>query len=187
MSDHSVTTAKLLLVEYEQLKDEQKTRIGFRDNLVYATLGSMAGVVAATLAPRGNATLLLLLPPVCVVLGWTFLVNDDKVSAIGRYVRLNLAPRLAGLAGINDEDAGIVFGWELAHRSDAGRLLRKYSQLVVDLGTFCVPALTALVIFWAVAAYRADLIAVSVIEAILILSLAVQIVRHADLGRGDPE
>jgi hypothetical protein len=28
------------------LKDEQKTRIGFRDDLIYATLGSMAGVVA---------------------------------------------------------------------------------------------------------------------------------------------
>ena len=182
MSEPPVTTAKLLLVEYERLKDEQKTRIGFRDSLVYATLASMAGVVAATLTPRGDVALLLLLPPVCVVLGWTYLVNDEKVSAIGRYVRVALAPRLAELAGATEDEARAVFGWETAHRTDAGRRLRKYSQLVVDLGTFCVPALAALVFFWVVAAHRADLIVVSVVEAVLAVLLAVQIVRHADLA-----
>lgn len=28
-----------------------------------------------------------MLPPVSVILGWTYLVNDEKISAIGRYVR----------------------------------------------------------------------------------------------------
>lgn len=184
MSDPSVTVGNLLLVEYERLKDEQKTRIGFRDNLIYATLGSMAGVVAATLVPQGNPGLLLLLPPVCVVLGWTYLVNDEKVSAIGRYLRLDLAPRLAGLAGATGDDASAIFGWETAHRSDPDRLVRKYFQLVVDLGTFCLPGLTALMIYWVAAPHRTDLLIVSVVETLLVLALAAQMIRYADLARG---
>ncbi|MEV6597780.1 RyR domain-containing protein [Actinoplanes sp. NPDC051346] len=184
VSDSTVTTGKLLLVEYERLKEEQKTRIGFRDNLIYATLASMAGVVAATLAPRGHSGLLLLLPPVCVILGWTYLVNDEKVSALGRYLRLTLAPKLAELAGASDEDAPGIFGWEIAHRSDPDRRLRKVSQLVVDLGTFCLPAVSALVVFWVNGPHRVDLAVVSVAELLLVLALAVQIVRYADLARG---
>jgi hypothetical protein len=179
-----VTTGKLLLVEYERLKDEQKTRIGFRDNLIYATLGSMAGVIAATLTPKGNLGLLLLLPPVCLVLGWTYLVNDEKVSAIGRYLRLTVAPRAAELAGAEGEEAVAVFGWEVAHRSDPDRLLRKYAQLVIDVGTFCVPALAALVVFWVAGPLRGDLLAVSVVETLVIIALAVQMIRYADLARG---
>lgn len=184
MTDNVVTTGKLLLVEYERLKDEQKTRIGFRDNLIYATLGSMAGVIAATLTPKGSTGLLLLLPPVCLVLGWTYLVNDEKVSAIGRYVRLTVAPRLAALAGAVDAEADAVFGWEVAHRSDPDRLLRKYSQLVIDLGTFCLPALTALVVYWVAGPHRGDLMVVSIAETVTIVALAAQMVRYADLARG---
>lgn len=179
-----MTTGKLLLVEYERLKDEQKTRIGFRDNLIYATLGSMAGVIAATLTPKGTTGLLLLLPPVCLVLGWTYLVNDEKVSAIGRYLRLELGPRLAELAGASEQEKAAVFGWEVAHRSDRDRLLRKYSQLAIDVGTFCLPALVALVVYWNVGPDRGDLVAVSVVEALTIGGLAVQMIRYADLARG---
>lgn len=183
VADSSVTTEKLLLVEYERLKDEQKTRIGFRDNLIYATLGSMAGVVGATLTPKGNLGLLLLLPPVCLVLGWTYLVNDEKVSAIGRYLRLTVAPRLSELAGATGDEAAAVFGWEVAHRSGSDRLIRKYSQLAIDLGTFCVPALTALVIYWVAGPHRVDLMTVSVMETLAIAALAVQMIRYADLAR----
>jgi hypothetical protein len=184
MTDNSVMTGKLLLVEYERLKEEQKTRIGFRDNLIYATLGSMAGVIAATLTPKGSTGLLLLLPPVCLVLGWTYLVNDEKVSAIGRYVRFNLAPKLADLARAEGADADAVFGWEVVHRSDPDRLLRKFTQLLIDLGTFCLPALSALVVYWVLGPHRSDLMAVSVVETLTILALAAQMIRYADLSRG---
>jgi hypothetical protein len=184
VSDTSVTTGRLLLVEYEQLKDEQRTRIGFRDNLIYATLGVMAGVIAATLTPRGHAGLLLLLPPACVLLGWTYLVNDEKVSAIGRHLRLNVTPRLVDLAGATGDDASVVFGWEAVHRSDPDRLVRKCSQLIVDLGTFCLPALTALAVYWVAAPHRVDLVVVSMAEAVMVFALAIQMIRYADLARG---
>ncbi|WP_346777045.1 hypothetical protein [Streptomyces sp. HNM0575] len=96
-TSQDVTVGGLLMLEYERVKGEQQARIGFRDNLLYATLASMAAVVTAVLQRDGQAALLLLLPPVSVLLGWTYLVNDEKISAIGRYVREELSPRLADL------------------------------------------------------------------------------------------
>jgi hypothetical protein len=43
-----------LLTEYERLKEEQRVRIGVRDNLIYATLASLAGVVVATVTGHGS-------------------------------------------------------------------------------------------------------------------------------------
>src|SRR5688500_3373987 len=98
LSDSDITVGHMLLLEYERIKEEQKSRIAFRDNLLYATLATMAAVIAAVLQDGGRPTLLLLLPPVSLVLGWTYLVNDEKVSAIGQYIRTDLAPRLSAVA-----------------------------------------------------------------------------------------
>jgi hypothetical protein len=178
MADPDVTTARLLLAEYERLKDEQRTRIGFRDNLIYVTLASMAGVITASLAAKGHANLLLLLPPVSAVLGWTYLVNDEKVSAIGRYIREHLALEL--------DPAGRAFGWENAHRSDARRRHRKILQVVVDLGTFCAPALAAIVIYWINGPRSWAFMVVSFAEMVVVLAVAVEVVRYADIGPARP-
>ncbi|MFC7534173.1 hypothetical protein [Actinoplanes sp. GCM10030250] len=178
MAESDVTASQLLLAEYERLKEEQKVRIGFRDNLIYATLASMAGVIAAALSAKGHANLLLLLPPVTTLLGWTYLVNDEKVSAIGRYIRDDLGSRLAATVNTG------VFGWEIAHRSDPRRRTRKVLQLAVDLGGFCAPALTAIVIYWANGPLRWPFVVVSIIEAAAVCGLAVEIIRYADLGVG---
>jgi hypothetical protein len=84
-SGDDAIAGKLLISEYEQVKEEQRARIGFRDNLLYATLASMAAIIGLTLQKAGRVELLLLLPPISVLLGWTYLVKDEKISAIGRY------------------------------------------------------------------------------------------------------
>lgn len=173
----AMTSTKLMTMEYERIKEEQKTRIGFRDNLIYATLASMAAVVTATLSAHDTA-FLLLLPPVSVVLGWTYLVNDEKISAIGRYVRTELAPRLMEATG----EETPVFGWESAHRGDRYRISRKYSQLVVDLVTFCVPPVVVLAIFWS-SSVTAVLMVASIAELVFVGGLLVQIVLYADLKK----
>ncbi|MEV7624100.1 hypothetical protein [Actinoplanes sp. NPDC089786] len=179
MSESDVTASRLLLAEYERLKEEQKVRIGFRDSLIYASLASMAAVITAALTSRGHANLLLLLPPVTTLLGWTYLTNDEKVSAIGRYIREDLGRRLAA------EVEAEVFGWEAAHRSDPHRRSRKMLQLIVDLGGFCAPALVAIVIFWINGPLRSPFVVVSIAEAVFVCGLAVSIVRYADLD-ADP-
>ncbi|ELP69017.1 hypothetical protein ACKI1I_21740 [Streptomyces turgidiscabies] len=168
-----VTPGQLLLAEYATLKDEQKSRIGFRDNLLYVTLTVVAAVIAAAAQAR-QPVMLLALPPVCVVLGWTYLINDEKISAIGAYVRGELGPRLAQLARIE-----AAFGWESAHRSDARRRSRKAVQLAVDLLAFCVVPFAGLVVYWGGGHAGAGLLVLSVVEAIGVVGLAAQVVTYA--------
>ncbi|WP_190218518.1 hypothetical protein [Streptomyces griseosporeus] len=175
MAEQDVSVGQLLLAEYQSVKDEQKARIGFRDNLLYVTLAVVAAVIAAA-AQAKQSSMLLALPPVCVVLGWTYLVNDEKISAIGRYVRDELGPRLSQLA---DTSGGFAaFGWETAHRSDARRGTRKAIQCVVDLTAFCAVPLAALVVFWASGDGGGLLVGLSVLEALTVVGLAVQVVLY---------
>ncbi|MFJ8142540.1 hypothetical protein [Streptomyces sp. NPDC096013] len=175
MPEQDVTVGQLLLAEYHSIKDEQKARIGFRDNLLYVTLGVVAAVIAAA-AQAKQASMLLALPPVCVVLGWTYLVNDQKISAIGAYVRDELGPRLAVLA---QPGGGFQpFGWETAHRGDRRRGSRKAVQIAVDLTAFCVVPLAALGVFW-VDAGSGPLVAISGLEALTVAGLAWQVVWYA--------
>lgn len=178
---------QLLLAEYQSVKDEQKARIGFRDNLLYVTLAVVAAVIAAA-AQAKQPSMLLALPPVCVVLGWTYLVNDEKISAIGYYVRDDLGPKLAELAA----PAGgfVTFGWEAYHRSDTRRRSRKAIQTVVDLTAFCGVPLAALVVFWAGGDTGGLLITLSVLEALAVAGLGVQVVlytRPARTPRNTPQ
>ncbi|WP_105970807.1 hypothetical protein [Streptomyces geranii] len=173
-SPADVTLGQLLLAEYTVLKDEQKTRIGFRDNLLYVTLTVVAAVIAAAVQ-AGRPAMLLALPPVCVVLGWTYLVNDEKISAIGAYVRGELGPRLAQLAGTQTS-----FGWEVAHRSDARRRSRKAVQLAVDLLAFCLVPLAGLTVYWGAGdTGGAGLLVFSVVEALAVAGLAAQMVAYS--------
>jgi hypothetical protein len=178
MPDGNISVDKLFLVEYERIKDEQRTRIGFRDNLVYATLASIAAVIAATINAHGQANLLLLIPPVCVLLGWTYLVNDEKVSAAGQYIRTELVPRLSTLV----PDGTAVFAWESFHRSDPRRRARKVLQLVVDLSMFCVAPVAALVVFWITGTQIVTLLVVSLAEVVIVAALAAHIVLYSDLS-----
>ncbi|MGW6738606.1 hypothetical protein [Streptomyces sp. NPDC055013] len=176
MPEQDVTVGQLLLAEYQTVKDEQKARIGFRDNLLYVTLAAVAAVIAAA-AQAEQPSMLLALPPVCVVLGWTYLVNDQKISAIGAYVREDLGPRLAELA---EPGGGFeAFGWETAHRVDVRRKSRKAIQTVVDLTAFCLVPFAVLVVFWA-SGGSGLLIAVSVLEALAVAGLGSQVVWYAN-------
>ncbi|WP_156727563.1 hypothetical protein [Streptomyces apocyni] len=188
----NVTASHLLLVEYDHLKAEQRARIGFRDNLLYVTLASMAAIVAAVLQGPSRPGLLLLMPPVCVILGWTYVVNDEKISAIGRYVREHTAPHLEAAAAAATAPAPPAaappfteaFGWERVHRSDAHRRNRKRLQLGADLLAFCGAPLAALAVYWAGEPSHPALLGTSFAETLTILLLAVQIARYADLRTG---
>ncbi|GHI04887.1 hypothetical protein AQI88_24630 [Streptomyces cellostaticus] len=175
MAERDVTVGQLLLAEYQTIKDEQKTRIGFRDNLLYVTLTVVAAVIAAA-AQAKQTEMLLALPPVCVVLGWTYLVNDQKISAIGAYVRRELGPRLATMVQVEGAE---VFRWEVAHRGDARRVSRKVVQCLVDLLAFCVVPLSALVVYWGGGDTSAGLLFLSVAEALTVAGLGVHIVLYA--------
>ncbi|WP_406485697.1 hypothetical protein [Streptomyces phaeochromogenes] len=177
MAAEDITVGRLLLAEYERLKEEQKSRIGFRDNLLYVTLAAVVSVLIGTVQ-TGHTTLLLALPVASCVLGWTYLVNDEKISAIGRYVRTDLGPRLSALAGEQDS----LFGWETAHRQDRRRSQRKTIQCAIDLTVFAVAPTTTLAIYWSSGSLTTLPMAVSCMECAAVITLAFQIVIHVDTG-----
>jgi hypothetical protein len=166
----------LLVAEYASLKDEQRLRIGTRDNLLYATLAALAGVLTVTFSAH-RAAYLLLTPPVSLILGWTYLANDVAISAIGRYIRDSLAPRLAELTGATAP----VLGWEAAHRSDGDRAVRKAGQLAVDLLAFVFPPAAAVAAYWVTGPGPVLLTLASAAETAAVVLLAARIIQCADL------
>lgn len=172
MSDRDVTAGAVLVSEYEALKREQAARIGTRDHLVYATLAAM-GLVVAGLRGSGPAGLWLVLPPVVLVLGWTRIANDIKVTHIAAYLRCEVAPRFAAMTG------EAVLGWEQAHRADPRRQLRMVCQLVADLVLFVAAPLAALTGYVLAGPGSVLLVVVAGIETLLVLGLAVVIVAYA--------
>jgi hypothetical protein len=157
---------ELALAEYKQIKTEQVARIGFRDNLLYVTLVAIAGTLTITHSAHSRGYLLLV-PVVTFVLGWTYLVNDHMITAIGRYVREH-----PGLPGMR---------WETDHPADKRRAVRKTIQLAVDLATFPGAGLAALTAFWLAAPQSPLLVAASAIEAIATGVLAWQFTAYASI------
>ncbi|MGW4853111.1 hypothetical protein ACWEPZ_18000 [Streptomyces sp. NPDC004288] len=174
-SADDVTESKILLAEYDRLKEEQKTRIGFRDNLLYFTLAAATAVVAIT-AQSGQPQLLLSVPAICLILGWTYLVNDEKISAIGCYVRDRLGPRLGELTSAH----GTVFGWEIYHRNVAGRTVRKRLQTAVDLFTYLALPMVCTTAFWCSPAVQPLLVLASLGQTLALAVLSWQFLRRTD-------
>ncbi|MFF3173158.1 hypothetical protein ACFVQ0_11070 [Streptomyces sp. NPDC057900] len=170
-----VTESKVLLAEYDRLKEEQKTRIGFRDNLLYFTLAAVTAVVAVTVH-SGQSRMLLSAPAICLILGWTYLVNDEKISAIGCYVRERLGPRLGELTSAH----GAVFGWEIYHRNVAGRTVRKRFQTAVDMFTYLVLPMVCTTAFWCSPVVQPLLVLASLAQTLALAVLGWQFLRRTE-------
>lgn len=192
MIDPQQLKIDLILKEYETVKAEQAARIGFRDNLLYVTLTLIGGILAYTFSKenQGNglsALSLLILPWVSLIMGWTYLVNDQKITALGRYVRYTLTDQIARQLNLPEKSPEIeqIFGWEIAHRDDHRRKRRKIQQLIIDEITFVLSGIAALIGFYvkgATASYSLQL--VCGFELILLVILGVEIVIYADLDKG---
>jgi hypothetical protein len=69
MSDKA-QVLEIFLKEYDKLKSEQAQR-GFRDNPLYVTLGLFGTIVSFAVSNPTNYHALLVVPWVCLILGWT--------------------------------------------------------------------------------------------------------------------
>ncbi|RAJ30378.1 hypothetical protein K353_06454 [Kitasatospora sp. SolWspMP-SS2h] len=174
-STDDVSESRILLTEYDHLKEEQKTRIGFRDNLLYFTLAAATAVVAVTVQ-SGQFPLLLSVPAICLILGWTYLVNDEKISAIGHYVHDRLGPQLGELTSAH----GTVFGWEAYHRDLAGRTTRKRLQTAVDLFTYLVLPMVCTTAFWCSRTVQPLLVLASLVQTLALAVLGWQFLRRTE-------
>ncbi len=141
---------QVLLQEYSTLKAEQGSRIQFRDNMLYTTIGAVGAIASVGLGGfnAGAGTVrhaFLIVPWLTAILGWTYVVNDEKITAIRRYIDKSLAKRVKDLIGTDQKD--FPFGWEHFHRRDKLRGERKSIQLAIDLWTFVISGAGALFAF----------------------------------------
>ncbi|MBD0347137.1 MAG: hypothetical protein ICV63_20410 [Coleofasciculus sp. Co-bin14] len=174
---------EVFLKEYDKLKSEQAQRIGFRDNLLYVTLGVVSTIVSFAVSRPSSSYALLVIPWVCLILGWTYLVNDEKISAIGRYIRYKLVNRVKEHTSYTDVET--LFGWEIAHRSDKHRKRRKVQQLIVDEITFVFSGVIALLAFWFLVSQPPLAVRIlSWVELLLLIVLGVEMFVYADLAEG---
>jgi len=185
MADPTSPLLDIYLKEYDKLKSEQADRIGFRDNLIYVTIAVISGLLAAAFGDPPNHTVLLVVPWAMLILGWTYLINDEKISAMGKYIRLTLDEKIKPLAGAAKTEA--LLGWEVAHRSDPRRGRRKIEQLIIDEITFVLPGVISLILYGMLTAAlptppQAQVI--MAVEAFVLAALGVEIVLYADLGKG---
>jgi hypothetical protein len=132
------------LMEYDKLKEEQALRIGFRDNLLYVTLVVFGGVFSYAIGDVKHYEALLVLPLACCILGWTYLLNDEKISSIKSYLKDDLDTRLKLLTGATTDN---ILGWENYQGNKKSRRLKKTFQLFINLMTFCFSGLGALIVF----------------------------------------
>ncbi|MFF2619719.1 hypothetical protein [Kitasatospora sp. NPDC058046] len=173
------TSVKALFLEYQQTKEEQKSRITFRDNIPYVTLGLVSAILIAGIhAGPLTSPLLLLISAATPALGWTYLANDKKISDMGRYIRTSLDPRL----GATSQEPVTMFGWEHFHRSDARRTQRRIIQCAVDLALFTGIPTASLAAYWAGPQNSVLALMVSVIEAAAVITLAIQIIIQVKVG-----
>ena len=193
MADDQQRVFNIYLHEYIQLKQEQRQRISLRDNLLYFTLGVYVAILGFAIGEQGEPYALLVLPWVSLILGWTYLVNDQKITAIGRYIRCPLTTRIGKVIPTNT-DVESVLAWEIFHRSDTQRKRRKLEQLIVDQVAFIISGLAALFAFrnlyiTQLASNAEQAVKISVqtlwwVELILVLGLGFEILLHVDWSRG---
>ncbi len=148
MNDEQKEILEIYLQEYSKLKDEQIQRIQFRDQLIYITLGVFGGILAFALGENPNAYALLVFPLVSIVLGWTYLINDEKTTRIGKYIDEELSTRIKALNFKGDNYfIEAIFGWEKYYRIDPKRSWRKKAQLLINEVTFVFSGISTLLAF----------------------------------------
>ncbi len=182
------------MLEFLKLKDEQLKRIDFRDHLIYAHLIGVAGVAAWAISHPEYGLVFLLIPWLCFILGWSYLVNDDRVSAIGAYIRKELTAQIRKSI---DSPESTILGWEVVHRSDLDRVARRVWQFIVDEVTFVISGFAALGAFLILSKYghkapegaglgisEAAQWGIVGAESVMMAILGFQFWRYADFKRG---
>lgn len=178
MTDEDKLKIETIKLEYASLKAEQLKRIEHRDHIVYLQL-VVVGLLLGLIAEVGLDIVVYAIPFSCIALGWLYLVNDQKVSAIGKYIRHDLSNAIERYL----EKGSNVFGWEVGHRSDERRFQRKLLQFFIDIFVFIAPGVVAILLAYLNHDTKLEKIVLS-IEFAFLLILFFQILAYADFKVG---
>ncbi len=173
---------KIYMEEYSKLKDEQRSRIGFRDNLIYVTLVCIGAILSYATRDPKNYYALLILPISNFILGLTWLLNDEKITSIRKYIQNNLTPCINKLLEGNDNT---IFAWENSHRKGKNRICRKMLQLLANELLYCISGLFSVFLFFHYSETTFFIVSkvsmLGIFEIILLIIIGVKIFIYSDI------
>ena len=157
MSQDKPSRLNVYLQEYDKLKDEQTSRIGFRDNLLYVNLATIGAVLSFIFSKESSGEVpkyvaLLVVPWISSILGWTYLINDDKIYALGDYFKESLSINIKAEIGeaLSETEEDLLLGWEKFNKISKRRTRRKILQLVIDEFAFVAPAFLSVISYFSI-------------------------------------
>lgn len=187
MSQDKPFRLDMYLQEYDKLKDEQTSRIGFRDNLLYVNLVTIGAVLSFIFSKDAAGregpkyVVLLVIPWISIVLGWTYLINDDKISNLGKYFETVLFTAIHKELGEDKEKDQFILGWETCNLTSKRRTRRKIEQLLMDELAFVLPGIIAVAAFFRLTSSVDPILQfLSWIELLVVISLGIEIFLYAE-------
>ena len=145
--------------EYTTLKSEQLDRIKQRDGFLNLNVVAVGIVVAIAVRTDGSTSAWLLIPWITTIMGWAYLSNDDKVSAIARHIRA--AP----------PTTGALHSWEVGPKGLLPVPVRRYADILIYLLSFAFPTPAAIILYANNHAWSFATVLLATLEVLLSVSL----------------
>lgn len=120
--------------EYATLKTEQLERIKQRDTFLNLNIVAIGAVTAIAVQGERQASAWLVVPWLSAILGWAYLSNDDKVTAIARHVAASLPHTGAAT-------------WEAGEKGLLAPRIRHVVDFVVFVLSFVLPTPVAIALY----------------------------------------
>lgn len=120
--------------EYASMKQEQLERIKQRDTFLHLNIVAIAVNSAIAVQGAEQALAWLVLSWISLILGWTYLSNDDKVSALALHLK-------------DLQHAGIAPRWESGNKGLIPRRVRRVADAIVFTAAFLLPTIVGILLY----------------------------------------
>lgn len=161
--------------ERPALRAEQLERIKQRDGFLNLNVVAVGTVGAISLSSPGRLPAILLIPWATAILGWAYVANDDKVTALGRH--------LYGILPAHQQ----AQSWEAGTKGYLPGAVRRSAEVIVFFLSFVVPTPASILIFaradrpWADPLLVATVIVGSALTFVLAAVYLLSMIRRSSL------
>jgi hypothetical protein len=147
--------------ERAMLKTEQLERIKQRDTFLNLNIVALGVVTAIAVQGQKQAAAWLVVPWLTAIMGWAYLSNDDKVTAIARHLKATRDTQAAALS------------WEAGQKGLLPSWVRRLAEVVVFLLSFVLPTPVAITLYatTSLATWPVVVLIVVIFEAMITASL----------------
>ena len=145
------------------LKAEQLERIKLRDTFLNLNIVALGLITAIAVQGQRQAAAWLVVPWLMAIMGWAYLSNDDKITAIARHLKTTPDAQTTALS------------WEVSQKGLLPPWVRRVAETVVFLLSFVLPIPVSIALYAtaSLAAWPLVVVIAVTIEVIVIAGLCV--------------